>query len=143
MISHDLPSGAKVEIKIATFEQGKALYRAFAAELLRIGLNPEDDLDLNLVKNVLCLLSSSDAFDRALAPCLVQATYNGERIKLPDTFEELKPREDYLDVCAVVAKENLAPFTKSLAIQFQNMLRATIGLRASRTIVKASPEPTS
>ena len=46
--------------------------------------------------------------------------YNGSKID-NDTFEAAEARQDYIKVCAEVAKENVAPFVKSLFADYQTL----------------------
>lgn len=125
-----LPSGRKIEITPAPFNDSKKLYQAFGGELLRVEIDGGKELS-NLIKNILCLGISSAAVEAALAPCLKRCTYNGVKILLPDTFEPVEAREDYLDICVEVAKENVSPFTKSLFAQFKGLMVGVASLLPS------------
>lgn len=117
-----LPSGSKLEITPAPFKDAKRLYQAVATELLRINIDPEADIT-HLIKNVICISVASPAIEAALEPCLRRCTYNGPKIT-DATFETVQAREDYIDVCFEVAKENVGPFTKSLFAQFKGLSAA-------------------
>ncbi len=125
----DLPSGRKMEVIPAPFTESKKLYQAVAAELLRLQIRGSDE-QWELVKNMLCLVIASPSVEAALAPCLKRCTYQGQKFK-EDTFEPVEAREDYLDFCYEVAKENVAPFTKSLFAQFKGMLSALQAIQSS------------
>jgi len=115
-----LPSGRKMEVAPAPFVEAKRLYQAIAGEMVRLSLNPDDDVT-NLMKNVICLAVFSPNIEAALEPCLRRCTYQGTKIIPVDSFESIEGREDYLDVCFEVAKENVGPFTKSLYAQFKKL----------------------
>lgn len=120
-----LPSGKVLEITPAPFKDAKRLYQAVAGQLfLRINFNPDDEMT-NLIKNAICLSTSSPEIEAALEPCLRRCIYN--KLKIVDsTFEAVEAREDYFDVAFEVARENVAPFTKSLFAQFKG-LSAVLG----------------
>lgn len=115
-----LPSGSKIEITPAPMAEAKKLYQAIASELLRLRFNAEEDVAV-LIKNVLCLSIASPEIEAALEPCLRRCTYNGPKITA-ETWEPVQAREDYLDVCYEVAKENVGPFTRSLFAQFKGLM---------------------
>lgn len=113
----ELPSGRKIEITPAPFSEAKRLYQSLASEFMRLDIRETDEMG-NLIKNVLCLGISSAVVDSALSPCIKRCTYEGRKI-VEDTFEPVEAREDYLDVCYEIAKENVQPFMKSLFAQFR------------------------
>jgi hypothetical protein len=115
-----LPSGRVLTVNPAPFHDAKKLYQAIGGEALRVQIIGEDDLS-ETIKNVICLGSSSLAIEQALNPCMKRCLYQG--VKIDDrSFEPEEAREDYLDICVEVAKENLRPFTKSLFAQFKGLL---------------------
>lgn len=112
----DLPSGAKLKISLAPFADAKALYQAILEEVKDVQVNLESDA-ANLIKDLFCISFSSKKIEASLESCLKRATYNGVKIDLK-TFEPAEARQDYMQVCLEVAKENILPFTKSLSAQF-------------------------
>lgn len=129
-----LPSGRKLSVQPAPFKEAKALYQALATEFLRADIDGEAEL-ANLIKNVMCLAISSPRVEAALEPCLRRCTYNSLRIS-EESFESEEAREDYLDICIEVSKENLTPFTKSLFAGFKGLM-AVVG-----TVLPSRPIPT-
>lgn len=130
-----LPSGAELEIQLAPFADAKALYQAVLEELKSIQVRDETEIDLGLVKDLFCVGFSSKKVEAALEKCFKKCLYN----KLPitaDTWEPAEARGDYLKVCVEVAKENIAPFVKSLSAEFsqiREILRSDLALRQQTT----------
>lgn len=108
-----LPSGAKLKITLSPFVVSKALFEAVSAEAKDMRLDPQSDIDLNLMKNLFCAGFSSKKIDSALQECMKKCTYKGVRLT-DDTFEPEDARQDYVSVCLEVALANLRPFTKNL-----------------------------
>lgn len=117
-----LPSGAVLQITLPPFADSKELYQTVVGEFQRLGVSSEDEMDVNLWKNVFCTFVSSKKVEVALQPCLARATYNGLKIDV-DTFEPVEARGDYLFVCYEVAMESVHPFAKSLYAKFETILK--------------------
>lgn len=125
-----LESGRKLRISPAPFPLAKNLYQAVTEELKIVSLDPQAQVDVNFYKNLFCSGLSSKRIDSALAECLKRALYEGGPIT-EDTWEPVAAREDYLQVCFEVAKENLLPFTKSLYAKYYHILEMLkVNLRA-------------
>jgi len=121
MIEKIMPSGAVLKITPAPFAEAKALYQAVLEELRGVNLDPNAEIDTNLFKDIFCVGLSSKKIETALAACMKRATYKD--LKIDDqTFEPLEARQDYVLVCFEVAKENIAPFAKSLYAEFSPLL---------------------
>lgn len=134
-----LPSGNKLEVSPAPFKDAKRLFQAVGGDFLKINLGEGDAELIDLLKNAICIGVSSPAIEAALEPCLKRCIYKGVKIT-PDTWEPVEAREDYLDVCVEVARENVGPFTKSLFAQFK-VLSGAVGKvlqSVSPTIPKGS-----
>jgi hypothetical protein len=120
MIEKKLSSGAVLKITLAPFAEAKALYQACLEELRNLHVDPKEEVDVNLFKDLFCVGLSSKKIEAALWPCLKRATYND--LKIDDsTFEPVEARQDYVPVCFEVAKENIAPFAKSLYAEFSHL----------------------
>lgn len=116
-----LPSGAELAIGLAPFAPAKELYQSILSEAKGIELNPSDEIDVNLWKDLLCVMLSSKKVEAALWECMKRSTYNG--LKIDDqTFEPAEAREDYLTACMEVAKDNVMPFMKSLYAKYSQVL---------------------
>lgn len=113
MEEKQLPSGASLKISLAPFADAKNFYQVFLSELRTINLDPNRDIEHEMIRELFLLGFSSKKLDAALAPCMARALYSGSRI-VDDTFEPEKAREDYLHVCWEVAYANLRPFMKNL-----------------------------
>lgn len=117
-----LPSGSILEITVGSFQESKALYMAVMEELKVLKLDPTAEVDVNLFKDMFCAALSSKKIEAALDVCMKRVTYNGLKVT-QDTFEPVEAREDYLNVCFEVAKENIQPFTKNLYAQFGDIFQ--------------------
>lgn len=121
MIEKKMPSGAILKITLAPFKDAKALYQAVLEDVQGLKLNPKDDVDVNLFKDLFCIGMSSKKIELALVECMKRVLYN--ELKIDDrTFEPESAREDYFQVCIEVAKANIAPFVKNLMQQYSHIL---------------------
>lgn len=130
-----LPSGAELAFNPAPFMDSKALYQALLEELrgvaLTVDLDLEAEVPTDLIKNLFCAGFASKKIEMALWECFKRARYNGQKIT-QDTFEPVEAREDYAIVCIEVAKENIAPFAKSLMSGYGPLLSGLTKDRMSR-----------
>lgn len=123
-----LPSGATLKVRVAPFKEAKNLYQVLLRELRAIKIEPGMEMAA-LYKDLFCIGFSSPAIEHALLECFSVCTYdagNGElRLRMLDGsvtyFEPVERRDDYMVVCAEVAKENIVPFGKSLYAEFLKM----------------------
>jgi hypothetical protein len=119
-----LPSGAVLKVNPAPFADAKALYQAVLVEMQKVTIKGDRELG-DLYKDLFCVGLSSPEVERRLIPCLSRCTYNSGNGDLKidaDTFEPVNVRGDYIEVCMEVAKENIAPFGKSLYAQYKQAL---------------------
>lgn len=116
-----LPSGAVLKLNPAPFADARNLYQAVLEELKGSRFDPQQSIDVNFFKDMLCSMLSSKKVEAALEKCMQRATYDGIKIT-KDTFEPVKARDDYLTVCFEVAKENVLPFMKSLYAQYAPLI---------------------
>lgn len=114
------PSGAELKIHVAPFVDSKNLYQALLRELRDIKVDPSLALG-TLYKELFCIGFSSLAIEACLWKCFERCIYNGLKVD-KDTFESLEARDDYMVVCMEVAKDNVAPFGKSLYAEYVRML---------------------
>jgi hypothetical protein len=108
ILEKKLPSGAILKFNIAPFAEGKALYQAVLEEFR----------GLKLFKDLFCVALSSSKIEAALNKCIERALYNDLKIG-KDTFEDVEARQDYIPLCFEIAKENIAPFAKSLYAEYK------------------------
>jgi len=116
-----LKSGSKLAITLSPFAESKSLYQAVLEEAKELKVSGQDDIDVNLIKNVFCAGFASKNIEACVDQCMKRVTYNGLKID-EETFEPEKAREDYLEVCYHVAYENIRPFMKSLYAQYSQVL---------------------
>lgn len=122
-----LPSGATLKIHPAPFKEAKALYMAILKEAKGIHIDSKTEM-AEIYKNLFCTGFSSEDIERPLWVCLGRCQYDGGKGALKidaDTFEPLEARDDYMQVCMEVAKENILPFVKSLYAEYKRMLAMT------------------
>lgn len=120
-----LPSGASLQITLAPFADGRALFKAVTEEMKGLRLNPKDQVDVNFYKDLFCAALSSDKIEACVFKCAARALYNGERISV-DTFEPPEARADYLHAMYEIALENLLPFGKHLYAEYAPILSKII-----------------
>lgn len=116
-----MPSGAVLEIQVAPFLDAKKLYKAIAHELKTVSVNADMELDLEMIKNLLCVVVESDRIEEAFNICAQRCLYNNCKIS-NDTFESLEARGDYLIVMREIIEANVAPFMKGLFAQSKSLL---------------------
>lgn len=115
-----LKSGMELKINPAPFEVSESLFRAISEEMKNMKIESELP-DVNFFKDIFCQGISSDKIRACTWACMDHALYNGLRIT-KDTFTPVAAREDYLEICFEVVKENIAPFTKNLYAQFSQVV---------------------
>ena len=113
---HVLPSGAKLQITTATFDRALELFKAYSEEMGKLGL-PETMSDIELDKNIFCVLIDSKRVEKCLAECIKSVTYNGLPVTT-DTFKEPEAWGDYVPMLREVARDNLDPLRKHLSQSF-------------------------
>ncbi len=113
-----LPSGKELGIGVVPFADAKALYQAILAEVKEVTLGTKSELG-EMVKNLLCSSFTSQRVESVLWKCMERSTYNGQKI-VPDTFEPVEAREDFMKVCSEVGKETVSPFLKNLFADFKH-----------------------
>ena len=114
-----LPSGAELEATMAGFEDCERLDEAVKTELRGVDMNEESLVGLFM------RLSSSKAVKAALWPCMMRATYNGQKITR-DTFEPESARADFFPIAQEVMVFNLRPFFQGLGSQFSEIFQRNI-----------------
>lgn len=129
MIEKKTPSGAKLEITLAPFADAKTLFKACAKEMKGLKINSQDEIDVNLFKDIFCTGLASDEIEEALWPCLQRCLYKGHKITR-DSFEDENGRQDFYMVCFEVAKANIDPFLKSLYAEFSHLMEKAQGVLA-------------
>lgn len=122
--------GARIVVNCAKFKEAKRLRKVFAQELLKHKIDIEnvdaaqhvEDLFnknkmmwLNVIKDVLLGLETSEDFEDVMWECMKECTY--DRIMItPQLFDDKEEaREDYDLIVREVVQENLGPFMKGLS----------------------------
>ena len=113
-----LPSGATLELHIASFKDSSKLKRVVADELTKVKLDSINltdfaAQDVGALKNVVFGLLASEALERAVFDCAKMCTIDGEKITM-DSFESKETRGDYMIVAWEVMRLNLLPFVEHL-----------------------------
>lgn len=123
-----LASGATLKIGDAPFPEAKALFQAFLVEARSIPLVKWDE-QVNVMKDIFCAAFASEKLEAALWVVMGRSQYNGLSITAA-VFEPKKAREDFVEVCYLVAQENLQPFTKSLYAKFKEIFKLVESIQA-------------
>lgn len=126
-----LPSGAMLEISMASFSEAENLLKVVSRELetINIKLGSEGltlkeifsgggknigEEALNTLKNIIVRVISSENINSALTPCIMRGTYNGTKIN-GETFDQPETWGDYLIIRKEVLMYILSPFVKNLS----------------------------
>lgn len=117
-IKKTLASEKELVITIGSFQEAKDLWMAVNKEMKTLSLNPDVDIDTNLIKDVFCLANSSKEIDEKLKPLIARCMYDKQKIN-DDLFKSSEAREDYLEIIEHVAIENLRPFVKGLVRKYK------------------------
>lgn len=120
-----LPSGAELRIQLPDFDVSQDLFQSVLKEAKGVRLDLNAEADVNLAKDLFFSIMASKEIRSDLWRCFEHCLYDGERIT-KDTFQPAKAREDYLQVSFEVAKENLAPFMKSLYVEFLPLVQTLL-----------------
>lgn len=112
-------SGAAIVINLAPWEDAKELKKVIERE----GAQSIIDMNGDLAKlsSLILKLDGSDAFEKALMPCLARCTRNGESVR-GNTFDTKEGRSDYVEIVKACVNENIGPFVASLFSQFGPLL---------------------
>ena len=121
MKEHKCKSGETLKIGVVPFRDAKGLFDAVSKEVKASKWDPSQQVDVNFIKDTALALISSEAVEKSLWVCMSRSMYKGLKIT-EETFEDVKAREDFLEVCYEVAKETLAPFMKNLFAELQPLL---------------------
>lgn len=122
-------SGGKIVVNCSSMHNVKKLRKALAVELKKVNIDVGDPKNLaelsgtfkdtnkwiNIFKDVLLGLETSESFDNIIMECMKDCTY--DNIMITETFFDDKPeaRQDYDRIVMEVVKENLAPFLKGVS----------------------------
>lgn len=122
-------SGGKIVVNCSSMHNVKKLRKALAVELKKVNIDVGDPKNLaelsgtfkdtnkwiNIFKDVLLGLETSETFDNIIMECMKDCTY--DNIMITETFFDDKPeaRQDYDRIVMEVVKENLAPFLKGVS----------------------------
>lgn len=113
-----LPSGALLEAKPASFRDSNTLLKVIARELAavrfdldvgEINLSKLTARDLESIKSAIFQLVQSEAVEQAVWACAKKSLYNHQTI-IPSMFDAESARQDYFLVAWEVVKVNLRPF---------------------------------
>ena len=109
-----LESGADLEVWLASFQEGHALWMAVSKELKDTDLG-----QITIGKLSLDMLSSENIM-KAAWPCIGKSVYTGhgyEKKKCdPSIFEKAEVRGDFLQIVEEVVVYNVLPFSKKIGL---------------------------
>lgn len=130
-----LSSGAVLEITESGIEPQHELFRVVMEELGAVdvsALTSPNEMNINVIKDLMCRALSSKKLLEAIKPMLRRATYNGEKINDIQFFDVDERKRDFLPVLKEVARVNLVPFGESVLSMLKEM-----GLEFSEKKVKS------
>lgn len=135
-----LPSGGVLNVGAAPFADSKALWQALLDELRGVAFNGEELQ--SILKELFCIGFSSQVLEAHIWNCAKKCTIQPSAINspekvVPDYFEAVERRQDFVTVCSEVVKENVTPFVKALFAEWQGQY-SMIG-----SILKSSQETTT
>jgi Phage tail assembly chaperone protein, TAC len=109
-----LPSGAKVYMSVAPFQDAQALTKALMKSIKGVPLSDDVmSMDVSVLKDALIEAATSDDVQSAIFRCMERATYDGIKITR-DLFDDkdigLKARQDFYGICAKIIEFNCMPF---------------------------------
>lgn len=125
MKEFDLPSGAKLQVSLASFEDGKNLYQSILSELKSLRLDENEEIGVNLFKDLFITILSSKEIEKNILKCAEKALYNKSRIS-KETFEPEDARQDYIESLYHIAETNLSPFGKALYAKYGAVFQEAI-----------------
>lgn len=120
MADFQVSSGAKVNIKIASFGEVMRFKNAIQKAFSKSGIKFELSDNISDLTQIVMLIDSDDDVFRCLFECLKKCTYNGEKIT-ENTFEPEDARQDYYDIVIECLKVNFSPFLKGLASKWNTL----------------------
>lgn len=115
-LKFQLQSGKKIELDIAPIQTCLDLYRVIVQECkganLDLTIASEDTLLSLFQKNIGAILNviSSEAVLEAVKDCCAKVVYDKQKFSM-DLFEKVENRKDFIPLMAVVAIENIRPFS--------------------------------
>ncbi len=115
-----LGSGAELIIKPCSFKEGHALFKAVAREIETVQIGTDK---ANVMKSVILKLVSSLLVEDLLWPCMSRCLYRGSKV-LPESFEDMENRKDFLVVAQEVLMYNLGPFIGDLESKLHALLNS-------------------
>lgn len=126
-----LESGSELEVWLADFPSGHALYKAVTRELSKYNLVE------GTAENLAMVMTSSEDVDSALWPCMGKAVYTGhgyEKKKITqDMFEKSEVRSDLVEIQREVLGYNLIPFSPAIGSLLIAALRKNISSLKSQS----------
>ena len=120
-----LPSGAVLKIGVVPFADARALYQSLLEEVKDLRIDSSQEVDINIVKDLVCVALSSKKIEANLEKCMARCLYKNLKID-SDTWEPVSARDDYIMACVEVTKETVAPFTKSLYAKFSPFIQGIL-----------------
>lgn len=119
-----LESGTVLKITPAPFSEALELTKAIADELKTVSVDPQREIDINLIKEMAFTLIASDKVEKKVRGCMGRCLYGEVRIaEVEEVFENENARGDYFKVFQEVLMENTRPFMKSLYAEFFGMVK--------------------
>lgn len=112
-----LPSGTIAVVNAAPFSEAYKLWQACAQELAQLKISTQTEINVDFIKNIYCIATSSEKIEAALRPCLRRCLYAGEKIT-EASFEKEDARQDFFPMMEEVLKSNILPFLKGQLLRW-------------------------
>lgn len=111
-----LSSGALLEITESDILTQHKLFQQVCKEMRAVDVTAltSKKVDLNFIKDLFCIILSSEEIYKLIEPMLRRATYNGAKINDFKFFDNPEAKPDFIEVLKEVARVNLAPFGRSV-----------------------------
>lgn len=111
-----LSSGAVIEVTESDILTQHKLFQQVCKEMRAVDVTAltSKKLDLNFIKDLFCIVLSSDDLFKLIEPMLRRTTYNGVKVNDFKFFDNPEAKPDFIEVLKEVARVNLAPFGKAV-----------------------------
>lgn len=122
-----LKSGSILKIGSTPFETSKGLFQAVVKNLKSVELPKGVTTYEGFVGALLGAQLSDTEIEKWLWACMNRCLYQHTELKKelkidPSIFENMNHREDFIEICIEVGKENLQPFMKALYLALPHLM---------------------
>lgn len=123
-----LNSGAKLGVGEVPWEEAFKLFQMIVKSMKSVEVDPTIKNLSEFISALIGAQIADDEVGKAMWVCLGRCTYGGTRIT-KSTFEDMKARGDFIDVCIEAGREILNPFMKGLYVALPRLTEMIINTR--------------